>query len=90
MATPKPYTNLHRIEQITQSFTYHPPLDSRAQPQRYEQIRAAGREFALLLAAQCPDSAELANAIKAAREAVMWANAAIACNETIPLPKPVA
>lgn len=90
MNTPKPYTNLARIDQITKSFTYHPPLDSKAQPHRYEQIRSGGRELALLLAAQCPESRELGEALKRLEECVMWANKAIACNETIPLAKPVA
>ena len=83
----KKYTNLARVEQIARSFTYHPPLDSLAQPQRYEQIRTAGREFALLLAAQCPESRELAVAITKLEESVMWANKAIAANESVPRPE---
>lgn len=57
-------------------FIYHPPTDG--QVPRYEAIRAAGREFAELLADLCPSSPELTLAINAVDLAVMQANAAVA------------
>lgn len=57
-------------------FSYHPPTGD--QPQRYEQIRAGGKEFAELLAELCPSSPELTRAVNAVDEAVMLANAAVA------------
>lgn len=61
---------------IPNRFTYHPPTGD--QPQRYEQLRAVGREFAELLAELCPPSPELSRAVAHIDEAVMNANAAIA------------
>lgn len=61
---------------IPNRFTYHPPHGDQAQ--RYEQLRAAGRGFAELLAELCPSSPELSRAVGHVDEAVMNANAAIA------------
>lgn len=66
-------------EQIANAFTYHKPFGN--QPQRYESIRRTGLEMAAIIVLMCPTSIERANAIACLREAVMWANAAIACNE---------
>jgi len=60
-------------------FTYHKPIKD--QPERYERIRAQGKAMAEFLILSCPDSAELTKAIRKIQEAVMWANASIACNE---------
>lgn len=72
MATP-PY---HRLDE---RFTYHAPTGD--QPNRYEQIRAAGKELAQALIDRAPSSPELIMAINHVDQAVMWANAAIARNE---------
>lgn len=61
-------------------FLYHPPI-SEAQKVKYEEIRERAHYFAIHINEQVPDSPEKRNAIDALREAVMWANAAIACNE---------
>ncbi|WP_236241173.1 hypothetical protein [Streptomyces sp. CC228A] len=61
---------------IPNRFTYHPPHGDQAQ--RYERLRAAGREFAELLAELCPSSSELSRAVAHVDEAVMNANAGIA------------
>lgn len=66
---------LHDHE-LANRFTYHPPHGDQAE--RYERIRAAGLEFARLLAATCPASPELIIAAERVDEAVMHANAAIA------------
>lgn len=60
-------------------FTYHAPKGD--QPQRYEAIRAAGLEFARALIANTPAGPDQTVAIRKVREAVMVANASIACSE---------
>ena len=57
-------------EQIQNWFTYHAPNG-------LEQI--AAHEFALTILANTPSSADQTTAIRKIREAVMMANAAIAC-----------
>jgi hypothetical protein len=64
---------------IENLFTYHPPKPD--QIERYEKIREAGKAFAELLDEAVPGSPERSTALAKIREAVMWANAAIACNE---------
>lgn len=60
-------------------FTYHPPKDD--QIPRFGVVRDAGKDFAEAVAMSCPPSPERSTAIAKIREAVMWANASIACNE---------
>lgn len=60
-------------------FTYHPPTGD--QIARYADLRSTGRLLATSIDAHCPPSPERSTAIAKVREAVMWANAAIACNE---------
>ncbi len=59
-------------------FSYHPPKDD-AQVAQYQTIREAGRTFASVLVENTPPSADQTAAIRKVREAVMTANAAIAC-----------
>ena len=61
---------------IDRRFTYHPPKDG--QPEKYSVIRDLAKSYAILLLAECPDSAELSIAIQKIEESVMWANASIA------------
>ena len=63
-------------------FTYHTPRDD--QPGRYESIRRAGLDMARVINLACPDSADKTAAIRKVREAVMTANAAIACTPPPP------
>jgi hypothetical protein len=65
-------------EKLNNTFSYHKPEGD--QPQRYEQIREAGKFFAEVVILNTPPSADQAAAIRKIREAVMTANAAIACN----------
>jgi hypothetical protein len=58
-------------------FTYHTPSDD-MQP-RFMAIRTAARVLALEIVKNTPESADQAAAIRKVREAVMTANAAIAC-----------
>lgn len=64
---------------IENNFKYHAPKGD--QPTRYEEIRAAGKEFACLINKHCQDSREKSLALTRLEEVVMWANAAIARNE---------
>jgi len=59
-------------------FMYHPPEDDQA-VRRYQAIREQGRLFALMIMELCPDTGDRSTAVLKIREAVMWANAAIAC-----------
>jgi hypothetical protein len=58
-------------------FTYHPPTTG--QQDKYVNIREAALRFAQVVAQNTPPSADQTVAIRAIREAVMWANASIAC-----------
>lgn len=67
-------------EQINKVFVYHAPIND--QGPRYDRIRELGRKFALKLNELCPDSRELSVAHTKLQEVVMFANAAIAINES--------
>lgn len=71
-------------DEIANLFTYHPPHGT--QVPRFEGLRAAGRDLAEQIMADCPASPERSTAILKVREAIMWANAAIACREPGPEP----
>lgn len=58
-------------------FSYHAPND--LQREQYEILRAAALQFAAVILDQTPASADQTTAIRKVREAVMTANAAIAC-----------
>jgi hypothetical protein len=64
------------VERIMDDFTYHAPKGN--QPGQYEEIRTAGKKFALLVAQLCPNSREQSLALTKIEEAVMWANAGVA------------
>lgn len=59
-------------------FSHHPPADM-AVAARYERIRAAGKALAEVISRETPPSADQTAAVRKVREAVMTANAAIAC-----------
>ena len=58
-------------------FTYHTP--SEGQLPKYARIRSAGLALAEAIMFEAPASADQTAAIRKVREAVMTANAAIAC-----------
>jgi len=60
-------------------FSYHAPTED--QKARYVEIRAAAKSLAQCILANTPNSADQSAAIRKVREAVMTANAAIACGE---------
>jgi len=66
-------------ERIANAFIYHSPKEN--QVPRYTDLRDTGRLLAEKIDALCPASPEKSTAIAKLREAVMWANASIACNE---------
>jgi hypothetical protein len=70
-------------DDVEQMFTYHPPFGT--QLVRYQQLREKAKELAYLMVETCPESEELDSALARLSEASMWANAAIARNET-PIP----
>jgi hypothetical protein len=66
--------------QLENWFTYHAPEPD--QISKYGIIRDAGLNLARTILDNTPSSADQANAIRKVREAVMTANAAIACKGT--------
>ena len=66
-----------KIENI---FTFHPVFGD--QRERYEYLRHRAKELALSILSFTPKSREQSLAITALQDAVMWANAAIAINES--------
>lgn len=68
------------LERVLNNFTYHTPFGT--QEARYETIQGRARAFAVHLYERCPPSRELSLALTHLEQAVMWAKAAIARNET--------
>ncbi len=65
-------------EQVEHWFLHHPPQDL-ATINRYAAVREAGKQLALTILEHTPAGADQTAAIRKVREAVMTANAAIAC-----------
>ena len=65
-------------DQLDHWFTYHAPT-GQAQLLAYQKIRDAGRLLAETIVEHAPLCADQSAAIRKVREAVMTANAAIAC-----------
>lgn len=64
-------------EQVEAWFTYHAPKEG--QPEQYQAIRDSAKALARTILANTPASADQTAAVRKVREAVMTANAAIAC-----------
>lgn len=60
-------------------FTYHPVHGD--QPERYKYMRGLAKDLATAVQDLVPPSPEQTMAIRKIQEAIMWANAGIACNE---------
>jgi hypothetical protein len=71
---------------LLNKFRYHPPVN-REQQIKYETMRERALYFAEFINENVPDGHEKSEAIDRLREALMWANAGIACGEA---PNPVA
>lgn len=67
-----------QLTQINNWFKYHRPTED--QQASYVKIREQARELAVTFVQECPQSADLSAALRLLREAVMTANAAIACS----------
>ena len=72
--------------ELSNLFTSHKPFGD--QPQRYEEIRSAGKLLAETILRFTPKSADQSAALRKVREAVFTANAAIAVNEAAPEGQP--
>lgn len=66
-------------EQLDNFFSYHSPKGD--QVERYAEIREAGRLMAQVVVDHTPAGADQTAAVYKIRQAVMLANAAIACGE---------
>lgn len=67
-----------QVEQIDNWFTYHAPTPE--QQKAYELLREKGKELANAInTLVVPESADKTAAMRKLREAIMTANAAIAC-----------
>jgi hypothetical protein len=64
-------------DHIDNWFQYHTPTP--LQIPKYEAIREAARKFASVILENTPASADQSDAIRSVRNAVMTANASIAC-----------
>lgn len=65
------------VEMIDNWFQYHAPTPE--QVVQYQGLREAGKVLALAIWNTCPPGADRTTAIRMVREAVMTANASIAC-----------
>lgn len=65
--------------ELNNLFTYHAPKGD--QLERYQAIREAGKALATTIMLCAPSCADRTAAIRKVREAIMTANAAIACFE---------
>ncbi len=70
------------LDAIARAFTYHPAPDGRI-AEKYEKLREAFRQLAILVALACPESREKAIAMTNLEQSNMWANAAIARNSHV-------
>ena len=66
------------LEDIENWFSYHPPRND-SELYAYQQIRAAAIDFAKVVLDLTPPSPDQTVAVRKIREAVMTANASIAC-----------
>jgi len=67
-------------DKLERNFTYHAPKDD--QIERYEKLRVLAKELSQFLVENCPFSREQQLALGKVEESIMWANAAIARNES--------
>jgi hypothetical protein len=65
---------------LDRTYCYHAPFGT--QTERYIKLREAGKALALAITELAPPSREASVALTNVQQAVMWANAAIAINET--------
>jgi hypothetical protein len=78
VGSPVPEGRAIRDESLAHWFSYHAPQPG--QLEKYAVLRAAGFHFAKVIRDLCPAGADVSVAIRYVREAVMTANASIACD----------
>ncbi|MMZ46524.1 hypothetical protein D1872_81410 [compost metagenome] len=66
------------FKRIEKNFSYHPPKEG--QPEKYEIIRRAAKDLAVIIATHTPECFEQRESLKNIEQAVFWANAAEARN----------
>lgn len=66
------------LKKLENWFSYHPPKDEETVT-AYRQLREGGMMLARTICLHCPPSADRSAALRKVREAVMTANASIAC-----------
>jgi len=76
----QPFDENQHKDVVDRLFTYHPPYGN--QSDRYEELRRLGKHLARIMLTLCPPSRERSIALTKLEEAIMWANASIARNET--------
>jgi hypothetical protein len=69
------------IDDLDRWFTYHAPVEG--QRERYIMLRDSGRALAKLIFELTPPGADQSAAIRKIREAIMTANASIACEHEV-------
>lgn len=69
-----------KYDEVMNLFTYHSVIGDQAE--RYEYLRAQARDLARAILSLTPASREQSLAITSLQQAIMWANASIAINET--------
>jgi len=65
--------------ELNEWFKYHSPYGD--QSDRYEALRSAARELAVMICEIVPPCADRTASLRKLRECIMTANAAIACQE---------
>lgn len=80
MSAPRYGVSAAEAMKVRRNFTYHAPKAD--QSGRYSAIRELAGDFAILISESCPESREKSLALTNLEQTVMWANAAIARNET--------
>ena len=68
-------------DQIDDWFQYHAP--TRETGAKYDRIRSAAKALAYMITNECPECADRTAALRKLREAVMTANASIACDQSL-------
>jgi len=82
------YTKPEGLKMLAETFTYHAPKNN--QLPRYQDIRGAAHNLAVIIEKHCPPSREKSIAITKLQEVSMFANASIAIHENLPSqPDPV-
>ena len=69
----------HLNRALNNWFTYHAPQEG--QPEIYQHLRNLAHSLAYEIIKYCPGGIERDNALSRLREAIMWANAGIACGD---------